>query len=126
MAKESGSKVWILNIVERHFDDFNPADKLIYGVQYLSLKDIRENELKKEYKKVREFSARLTAEGIPSESLLIEGPTAKMIMDEALKLQIDFLIISSHKQNFLYHSVKDSITSSVIKQSNIPLLVVPE
>lgn len=125
IAEKFGSKIWIIHIVEHQPDYFGSPDGFQYGIQYVNLRDIRAKELQKEHKLVQEYSDQLIKEGIPSEGLLIEGPTVKMILDEAIKLTIDLIIIGSHKHSFLYNALMESVSSAVIKKSNIPLLVVP-
>ena len=96
-----------------------------YGMQYISLRNLKAEELMKDHKLIHEYKEQLINEGIQAEGLLIEGPTVKMILDEALKLEIDLIIIGSHKHSFLYNALMETISSSLIRKSNIPLLVVP-
>jgi nucleotide-binding universal stress UspA family protein len=125
LAKKFGSKVWIIHIVEHQTDIVGYPDSFQYGVQYMNIREERAEELKKEHKLVQEYSNQLIKAGIDSEALLIEGPTVKVILDEAIKLKIDMIIIGSHKHSFLYNALIESTEAALIRKSNIPILVVP-
>jgi nucleotide-binding universal stress UspA family protein len=125
IAKKFDSKVWIIHIVEHQTEVVGYPESFQYGVQYMNLRTERAKELKSEHKIVQEYSNMLIKAGIESEGLLIEGPTVKIILDEAIKLKIDLIIIGSHKHSFLYNALIESTTSCLIRKSNIPILVVP-
>lgn len=125
LAKKFDSKVWVIHIVEHQTDIVGYPESFQYGVQYMNIREERTEELKKEHKIVQEYSKLLIKAGIDSEALLIEGPTVKVILDEAIKLKIDLIIIGSHKHSFLYNALIESTEASLIRKSNIPILVVP-
>jgi nucleotide-binding universal stress UspA family protein len=125
IAEKFGSKIWIIHIFGNNADTVGYPDTFQYGVQYLNLRSLKAEELKKDHKQVHEYTEQLRKDGIQAEGLLIEGPTVKMILDEALKLEIDLIIIGSHKHSFLYNALMETVSSSLIRKSNIPLLVVP-
>jgi nucleotide-binding universal stress UspA family protein len=125
IAEKFGSKIWIIHIKQHEPDYFGSPDGFQYGVQYINLRDIKAKQLQKEHKIVQEYANKLIGEGIQAEGLLIEGPTVNMILDEAIKLKIDLIVIGSHPHSFLYNALIESTTSSVIRKSNIPILVVP-
>lgn len=124
-AKKFGSKIWIIHIEHKEADYYGAPDGFQYGVQYINLRDIRAERLRKEHKMVEEYANQLIAEDIQAEGLLVEGPTVEMILDEAVKLKIDLIIIGSHHHSFLYNALISTTTSAVIRKSNIPMLVVP-
>ena len=125
IAEKFDSKIWVIHIVEHRNEYIGPVENYQYGVQYVNLRNSIAQELRKEHKMVQDIANDLVKEGIQSEGLLIEGPTVKIILDEALKLKIDLLIIGTHKHSFLYNALIVSTSDSIIRKSNIPLLVVP-
>ncbi len=125
IAEKFGAKIWIIHIAEHRSEYFGPTDTYQYGVQYVNLRHSIAEELRKEHKLVQDYANELIKEGIESEGLLIEGPTTKLILDEALKLKIDLIIIGSHKHSFLYNALIVSTSDSIIRKSQIPLLVIP-
>jgi nucleotide-binding universal stress UspA family protein len=125
IAEKFGSKIWIIHMIEHQLDYYGTPESFQYAVQYVNIRDIEAKKLQKEHKMVQDYSDQLIKEGIQSEGLLIEGPTVKVILDEAIKLKIDLIIIGSHKHSFLYDALLKSTTASIIKKSNIPIMVVP-
>jgi nucleotide-binding universal stress UspA family protein len=124
IAKKNNSKIWILHIMEPSSDIYGYS----YGTGYIPIhyvKDFRTQELQKEHKTLTKYSEELQSQGVKAEGLLIQGPTVKLILDEALKLKIDLIVIGSHKHSFLYNALSENTSSEVIKKSKIPLLVVP-
>jgi nucleotide-binding universal stress UspA family protein len=125
LAEKFGSKIWIIHIFGNKADAVGMPETFQYGMQYISLRNMKAEELKKDHKLLHEYKEQFINDGILAEGLLIEGPTVTMILDEALKLEIDLIIIGSHKHSFLYNALMETISSSLIRKSNIPLLVVP-
>lgn len=119
LAEKFGSKVWIVHIAAPD-PDFVGYEA---GPQFV--RENRAGELREEHKALQKFAADLTERGIVSESLLIQGPTVEMILKEAAKLNADLIIMGFQEHDFLYKALKGSTTSEVIKNSGIPLLVVP-
>ena len=119
LAKKFDSKVWILHIASPN-PDFVGYE---IGPQYI--RNDRAHDLRAEHKLLQGFAQKLESKGIEAESLLIQGPTVKMILDEAQKLDIDLIVIGSHEHSLLYKAFHDTTSQNVIKKSKIPLLVVP-
>lgn len=119
MAEKFGSKVWIIHIAAPD------PDFVGYEAGPRFIRDNRAEELRGEHKVLQKFAADLAKRDIASEGLLIQGPTVEMILKEAAKLRADLIIIGFHEHGFLYKAFKGSTTSEVIKNSGIPLLVVP-
>jgi nucleotide-binding universal stress UspA family protein len=46
-------------------------------------------------------------------------------MKEAKKLKVDLIMAGHHKHNFLYKAFVGSVSSSIIEESKIPVLIVP-
>ena len=119
LAQKFSSKVWILHIAAPD-PDFVGYE---VGPQYI--RDTRAEELRKEHKMIQEFTDELKRNEIETEGLLIQGATTEMILNECDHLNIDLLIIGHHKQGFLQQVFGDSVVSSVIDKSKIPILLVP-
>lgn len=119
LAEKFGSKVWIVHIAAPD-PDFVGYEA---GPQFV--RENRAGELREEHKALQKFAADLAERDIASESLLIQGPTVEMILKEAAKLNADLIIMGFHEHDFLYKALKGSTTSEVIKNSGIPLLIVP-
>jgi len=125
IAEKFGAKIWIIHIVAHKPEFYTAPGSIQYALQYVNVRDAKSKELHNEHKRVQEYSEQLIKEGIQSEGLLVEGPTVQIILDEAIKLKTDLIIIGSHKHSFLYNALTKSTSASIIRKSNIPIMVVP-
>lgn len=118
-AKAFGAKAWLIHIAAPD-PDFVGYD---VGPQYI--RDQRAEDLKREHKMLGEYSERLKQNGVEADGLLVQGATTEMIIQETKKLNIDMIIAGHNKRNFLYQIFVSSVTEDIIKESNIPVLVIP-
>lgn len=119
LAKKFSAKVWILHIASPD-PDFVGYE---VGPQYM--RDDRAKTFREEHKNLQELSDLLIKDGLESEALLIQGPTVQMILDEALRLKVDLIIVGSHDHSFLYNAFVGNTSLQLFKKSRIPLLTVP-
>ena len=119
LAKAFNSKLWLIH-VSAPDPDFVGYD---VGPQYI--RDSRAEELRNEHKLIQKYSAALSAAGIDSEGLLIQGATIEMIIEEAEKLKVDLLVMGHHEHSFFQSLLRGSVSSKIMKSSKIPVLIVP-
>jgi nucleotide-binding universal stress UspA family protein len=120
LVEKFNSKIWVVHIAEPQ------PDFIGYRVGPTYIRDMRAEELMKEHKELREMAAQLKLKLLQAEALLIQGPTVSMIHEEVLKLNIDLLIMGSHKRGFLFEMVMGNTSSiQVIKKTSIPVLTIP-
>ena len=128
LAEKFNSKIWILHTeIPDHITAIPVPGISDYeiGPQYNINVVSRDEELKEEHKIVQGYIEELMNKGIQAEKLLIEEPTVKIILEEASKINIDLLVIGSHKHSFIYNALFGDTSAEIIKKSNIPLLVIP-
>jgi len=58
-------------------------------------------------------------------TIVEEGDFADSILKTAKKLHVDLIVIGSHSQKWLENIVMGSVTEEVLRQSEIPLLIIP-
>ncbi len=118
-AEKFESKLWIVHIAapDPDFVGFS------VGPQYI--RDGRASELKEEHRLLQNYIDLLEKKGIDSEGLLVQGATIEMILKEAEKLKIDLIISGYQDHGFFYKALYGSVSNSLIKASNIPVLIVP-
>lgn len=119
LAKSFGSRLWILHIAAPD-PDFVGYD---VGPQYI--RDSRATELREEHRRLQDYVSRLNTKGIPTEGLLIQGATIKMVIDEAKKLKADLIIAGHRDHSFFYNAFVGSVSTEIIKKSKIPVLIIP-
>lgn len=119
LAEKFDSKIWVLHVAEPEpdFVGYEP------GPQYI--RDIKAEEYREEHHSLQEVCKNFISEDIESEALLIQGSTVETVMDEANKLNIDLLIVGTHKHSFLHNLLKESVSMELIKKAEIPMLTIP-
>ncbi len=119
LARAFDSKIWLMHIA-------SPDPEFVgYGVGPQYIRDFRASELRDEHIFLHKKSKEIKLQGIESEGLLIQGPTIEMIISESKKLSIDLIIAGHHDHGFLYNAFVGSVSSELIKQSKIPVLIIP-
>lgn len=119
LAKKFDSKIWIVHIADPE------PDYIGYEVGPQYIRDFRAKDLKEEHTYLISLSESLSEDGIESQSILLEGYTADMLVKESEKLKVDIIVLGSHKHGLLHRMFAGDTTNSVIMRSTIPVLAVP-
>ncbi|WP_435132054.1 universal stress protein [Formosa sp. A9] len=119
LAKAFQAKVWIMHIAAP-----NP-DFVGYEVGPQYIRNSRASELQQEHKQLQTYADTLKAKDVATEGLLVQGATVEMILEESKKLHIDMIIAGHQDHDFIYKAIMGSVSSQLIKQSQIPVLIVP-
>lgn len=59
------------------------------------------------------------------QTVVEEGDFAETIVKTAKKLHVDLIVLGSHSQKWLENIVMGSVTEEVLRQSTIPLFIIP-
>ncbi len=89
------------------------------------VREYRAHELREEHRELLKHVEELRGEGLRVHGLLIEGPTAKMILERAEKFDAAFLVLGSHGHGMLKAAIMGSAVEAVIHKSRRPVIVVP-
>ena len=119
LASTYGSKVWIVHVAEPDPDFVG----MVNGPQYI--RDMKAEDLKEEHKTLQSLREAFFDEEIDSEALTIQGSTVDAVLEEAEKLNIDLLVVGTHKHGFLYNLLSESVSVELLKKINIPMLSIP-
>lgn len=119
LAQKFGSKVWVLHVAdpEPDFVGYEP------GPQYI--RDIKAEEYREEHHNLQEICKNFLSEDVKADALLIQGSTVETVLNEAKKLNIDLLIVGTHKHSFLHNLLQESVSMELIKKAEIPMLTIP-
>lgn len=118
-AEKFDAKIWLVHISA-------PEPNYIgYDVGPVYIKDLHENELKREHKLLDDLAGGVKQRGYDSEGLLISDTSVKYILKEAQKLNADMIIVGSHRHGFLYNLWFGNTPDILIHKSKFPILVVP-
>jgi nucleotide-binding universal stress UspA family protein len=76
-------------------------------------------------KRLAKLKARLEAETIPVETLVISDAPITAIADAAKKQSADYIVMGSHGHGAFYELIVGSTTHGVLKHSPCPVVVIP-
>jgi len=119
LAQKFDAKVWIIHVAMPD-PEFVGIDA---GPVYIR-RTIAE-DLRTEHKNLRTYSKLLNDNKVTADALLLQGPTADTIFEEANKLEADLIVIGAHKHNFMKRVFGQDVSHQIIDGSKIPMLIVP-
>jgi nucleotide-binding universal stress UspA family protein len=119
LAEKCDAKIWMVHVAtpDPDFVGFEMGPKYI--------RDFVADELRVEHRQLQTYEDELHQKSLEAEGLLIQGPTVDMIEAEVKKLNIDLLILGSHKHGFLYETFIGNTAMRIIKELAIPVMIVP-
>lgn len=82
-------------------------------------------EFREEHRAVQALADRLRNDGIDATALLVQGPTAATILEQARRAESDVIVVGSHGRSAVYDLIAGSVSAEVIRKSDVPVLVVP-
>ena len=111
MAEKFSSKVWVVHVAEPEpdFIGYEP------GPQYI--RDLKAEEFREEHHSLQEIRKNFLSAEIVSEALLIQGSTVETVLAEVTKLNIDLLIVGTHKHSFLHNLLQESVSLELLKKN---------
>ena len=119
IAGPMSAEVWVLHVAE--------ADPSFVGYDAGPdvVRDQVAREFREEHRGVQEHADTLRQAGLKATALLIQGPIVETTLTEAKRLNADLLIVGSHGFGALYDLVVGSSSRGILKNTEIPVLVVP-
>jgi nucleotide-binding universal stress UspA family protein len=88
-------------------------------------RNFQADTLRKEHRDLQAMAAKLRGEGCDAEALMVQGPTAAKIVEEAQRLDAAMIVMGSHGHGALYDLLVGSVTNGVLRKSEKPVVVVP-
>lgn len=71
------------------------------------------------------WRARIEKAGVPAEIVILAGPAAQAICDEARRLRAKTIVVGTHGRTGLERTALGSVARDVLARSHVPVLVVP-
>jgi len=133
-ARALGAKLYLVHVVPPEADfvglpkeaEANPAspdDDVEVGYAYdRSVAAERARAARDELHAVRD---RLAAAGLSATALLIEGPPAEKIAEEARRLGCGLIVVGAHQRGLLGKWLHGSTSRDLLRDAPCPVLVVP-
>ena len=89
------------------------------------IRDQKAEKIKSEHQKIQQFAKELQESDIEAIPLLVQGVIVDEIIKESKKYKADLIIMGSHGHSAMYNLLMGSVVEGVIRESDIPVLVVP-
>lgn len=90
-----------------------------------TVRDQVAEEVREEHRKLHEMQSDLKGKGLNVHALLIQGPTAEKIVEEAERQKAGLIIMGSHGHGAMYHLLVGSVSDGVLRKATCPVLIIP-
>jgi len=119
VAKLTGAKVYVLHAAEPE------PDFVGYDAGPETVRTQVAGEMRREHREVQALADTLRGDGVEATALLIQGPTVETTLKEADRLEAELIVVGSHGHGAVYDVLIGSYSAGIIRQSKLPVLVVP-
>jgi nucleotide-binding universal stress UspA family protein len=119
LAKATQGDVRVLHVAEAE------PDFVGYDAGPDVVRDQIAKEFREEHRGVQAHADALREAGIEAKALLIKGPIIETVLSEAKRFGAEVLIVGSHGFGALYDLLVGSSSRGILKETKIPVLVVP-
>ncbi len=119
IGEKFGAKLWLIHIAA-------PEPVFVgYEVGPQHVRDAKAETLRMEHRELQTLAQQLIDQGLEAEALLIQGPTAETLAEEAEKLQADLIVLGAEDHGAIFKMIFGSVWEDVVKNVKVPVLLVP-
>ena len=119
LARHGSGRLWLLHVAA-------PDPEFIgYDVGPQAIRDARSVALHKEHQMLQDWASDVRADGVDCTALLIQGPSAEVILAQAERLFVDYVVLGSRRHSLVASIVLGSVCDQVVGKSSKPVLLVP-
>jgi len=134
LAKALDAKLWILHVASKEtqaiayetsqYSDFSPDFVSMPGDVQLA-RDLSAEELKREHTELLGISANLKKDGIDAQAILMQGNASKLIVEKAIDLGVEIILLGSHGHGLLHKALLGSVSEAIIHHAPCNVMIVP-
>lgn len=137
-AEFTHPKLWLIHVTEPQpdFVGYSPdvgcvSDPMAVDVfigsnqAHQDARDTAARRLREKRYQLQELAESLQTNDRTVIPLLLEGPVAKTILEEATKHEASMIIVGSHGYGAVHQLLLGSVSEAVLRKSPVPVLVVP-
>lgn len=88
-----------------------------------TVREGRARQLRDEHRRLQELADGLRERGIAAKALLVEGPTAEKILEQAQSHSADVVVIGSRGHGTLKRALLGSVSEAVLRGSERPVVI---
>jgi nucleotide-binding universal stress UspA family protein len=118
-ARATGDSLYLVHVGEP-----NP-DFVGYQAGPDVVRDQVAHEFREQHRNLQAHADALRAMGLDATALLVQGPTAKTLLEEAERLNIDMIVMGTHGRTAVMDILVGSVSHAVLRNTSIPVLLVP-
>ena len=119
VAKTTGAEVYIIHVGE-------PGPSFVgYEAGPDVVRDQVAHEFREQHRALQAYADRMRSGGLEATALLVQGPTAKTLLNEAERLQIDLIVMGTHGRTAVMDILVGSVSHAVLRTTQLPVLLVP-
>ena len=119
LAQDKNSHLWLIHVAA-------PDPSFVgYEAGPDHVRDNRAKTLHREHRTLQESAQWLRDAGLEVTPLLVQGPTAETLLDQARRHEADVIVVGSHGHSALHDLVAGNVTQAILRQTTCPVLVVP-
>jgi nucleotide-binding universal stress UspA family protein len=125
LAKSMNAKVTLLHVVadDSYYNSIDSEPFIgFYGYDFFNI-DNNLSLIESSVNFLGNIKSHLKASDI--EIIAEQGDFPTVILDTAKRLHANIIVIGSHSHNWLEKAVMGSVTESVLKETKIPLFIIP-
>jgi nucleotide-binding universal stress UspA family protein len=119
ITRDNPARVWIVHNVEP------PPDHVEFKMDPLAARESLAKKFHKEHCQIQEIADQLRAAGMDATALLVHGPTVETILKEASDLDVDMIVVGTHRLGAMHGLLFGSVSKGILNKSSHAVLVVP-
>ncbi len=119
LAKRLAAHVWLVHVASPE------PDFVGYQVGPQSVRSSLSHTFHGEHQRLQEAAQRLRDDGLEATALLVQGPTAETILDEAERRGAALIVMGSHAHGLVHELLSGSVTRAVLRRATCPVVLVP-
>lgn len=119
LAKRMEAKLVLLHVVQP------PVITSDYGIAMENLEELVAVSEKTANKQLSAMKERFSAPDLSVETVQVVGAPVGLIMEEARRLEADYIVMGSHGHTAIYDLLVGTTTHGVLKRARCPVLIIP-
>lgn len=119
LSRAMNAQVWLLHVAapEPDFVGYDAGSPVV--------RDQVAHEHRSDHRTLQAHAQALRDLGVECTALLIQGASTEIILREAERLAADMIVMATHGHGAMFDLLVGSISHQVLRQSQIPVLMVP-
>jgi len=118
-AAAPGARIWLLHVAE-------PDPSFVgYDAGPAVVRDQVAAEYRREHQQLQACAERLRENGVQATPLVIRGAIAETILAEAVRLEVQLIVMGSHGYGAITELIAGGVCKVVLRKAPCPVLVIP-